>query len=139
MTLVVIAMAACATLGFDRPPSIAVAEPTDDGVQILRARVDSYYFEPSRLVVKVNVPVRLVLDSGTLTKGHSFSLFSPEAAIEVNAYVPARQRVTVEFLPRAEGKFPFHCNLDDHVDKGMTGVLEVVAELPGKTRGNSLF
>jgi len=128
---VLIACPACATPGHERLPSVGVAE-LGEAEQVLRVRVESYYFEPSRLVVKVGVPVRLVVENGTLLRGHDFSLFAPDAGMEVNAYVPARQTVTVQFLPDAVGEYRFYCNIDDHMDRGMTGTLEVVERLPGE-------
>ena len=126
-----LATSGCASSGFERLPSLGVAELSGD-VQFLRLRLESYYFEPSRLMVQVGVPVRLVLESGTLLSGHAFSLFAPNADLDLNAYVPARQQVTVQFVPKTTGEFAFYCNIDDHSDRGMAGTLAVVAELPGR-------
>ena len=118
----------CASSGLDRLPSLGVAE-VNGSVQVVRVKVESFYFEPSRLMVKVGVPVRLVLESDTLFSGHSFAMFSPEIDLELNAYVPARQRVTLQFVPREIGEFEFYCNIDDHAEQGMRGILVVVDEL----------
>lgn len=120
--------AGCASSGRDRLPSLGVAEMTGD-VQVARLKLESHYFEPDRLRVQVGVPVRLILENGSMFSGHNFSLFAPDADLEINAYVPARQRVTVQFLPQRTGEFSFYCNIDDHAEKGMTGTLEVVEEL----------
>ena len=118
----------CASSGLERLPSLGVAELTGS-VQVARLKVDSFYFEPNRLMVKVGVPVRLVLESDTLISGHAFAMFSPEVDLELNAYVPARQRVTVQFVPRVIGEFEFFCNIGDHAEQGMRGTLVVVDEL----------
>ena len=118
----------CATSGRDRLPSLGVAE-LGNNVQVARIKLSSYYFEPSRLIVQVGVPVRLILENDTLLTGHDFSVFAPDADLELDAYVPARQQVTVQFVPEQLGEFLFYCNIDDHTDKGMTGTLVVVAEL----------
>lgn len=133
LTAVPLAALACATPGHERLPSVGVAE-LGPAEQTVRLKVDSYYFEPSRLVVKVGVPVRLTLESGTLLAGHDFSLFAPDGGMQLNAYVPARQTVTIQFLPESVGEFRFYCNLDDHLERGMTGTLEVVERLPGESR-----
>lgn len=118
----------CATSGLDRLPSLGVAE-LGNNVQVARITLNSHYFEPDRLIVQVGVPVRLILKNDTLLTGHDFSVFAPDADLELDAYVPARQQVTVQFVPEKVGEFRFYCNIDDHADKGMTGTLVVVEEL----------
>ena len=98
-------------------------------VQVLRLEVESNYFEPSRLIVQVGVPVRLILRNGTLISGHDVSIFEPDAGLEIDSYVPARQQVTVQFLPRKTGEYEFYCNIDDHAEKGARGTLVVVDEI----------
>jgi len=122
------AITGCATSGADRLPSLGVAELTDD-VQVARVKLESYYFEPSRLMVQVGVPVRLILDNTTLLTGHDFSIFAPDAGIELDAYVPARQQVTIQFVPEKVGEYRFYCNIDDHAERGMVGTLVVVEEM----------
>lgn len=125
---IAVGTAGCATSGRDRLPSLGVAE-LGNNVQVARIKLSSYYFEPSRLIVQVGIPVRLILENDTLLTGHDFSVFAPDADLELDAYVPARQQVTVQFVPEQLGEFLFYCNIDDHTDKGMTGTLVVVAEL----------
>ena len=120
--------AGCATSGLDRLPSLGVAERSGD-VQVARVKVESHFFEPNRLIVQVGVPVRLVLENGALLGGHDFSVFAPQADLELNAYVPARQQVTVQFVPQQVGEFSFYCNIDDHAERGATGTLVVVEEM----------
>ncbi len=122
-----LAVGGCATSGFDRLPSLGVAELSGD-VQVARIKVESHFFEPNRLIVQVGVPVRLVLENDTLMAGHAFAVFAPQADLEINAYVPARQQVTVQFVPHEVGEFTFYCNIDDHTERGATGTLVVVEE-----------
>lgn len=122
----VIAVSGCATSGRDRLPSLGVAELAD-GEQVVRLRLESYFFEPNRLRVRVGIPVRMILENGTLFRGHDFSLFAPEAGLEINAFVPARQRITVQFVPERVGEFTFYCNIGDHAERGMSGTLEVIS------------
>lgn len=117
----------CATSGLERLPSLGVAELSGN-VQVARIKVNSHFFEPNRLIVQVGVTVRLVLENETLLAGHAFVVFAPEADLEISAYVPARQRVTVQFVPRQVGEFTFYCNIDDHAERGATGTLVVVEE-----------
>jgi FtsP/CotA-like multicopper oxidase with cupredoxin domain len=41
--------------------------------------------------------------------------------------VPARQQITVQFVPQRVGEFTFYCNIGDHAERGMSGTLEVVS------------
>lgn len=125
---VLLAVTGCASSGLERLPSLGVAE-LGEGVQIARLKVDSHYFEPSRLMVQVGVPVRLILENGTLLTAHDFSIFAPEARLEIDAYVPARQQVTVQFVPQVVGDYRYYCNIDDHAERGEVGTLAVVEEL----------
>lgn len=118
---------ACATPGAQRPASLGVAELQDD-VQVARIRHESYYVEPSRLRVQVGVPVRLVLENGTLFTGHDFSVFEPDIDLEIDAYIPAREQVTVQFVVESVGEYRFFCNIDDHAERGEVGTLVVVEE-----------
>ena len=128
-----LSIAACATSGSERPPSVGVAELVEGGRrQLARLKVESYYYEPDRLVVKVDVPVRLIIDSDTLLSAHGITIFAPEAGLQVSTVVPARQQITVDFLPTQSGEYPFHCNVEDHEGRGMVGVLQVVERLPGE-------
>ena len=122
------ALSGCATSGVDRLPSLGVAELTGE-TQVAQVKLESFYFEPSRLMVRVGVPVRLILDNTTLLTGHDFSIFAPDADLELDAYVPARQQVTIQFVPEKVGEYRFYCNIDDHAEKGMVGTLVVVEEL----------
>ena len=104
--LIAVGAVGCASSGLDRLPSLGVAE-LGDNVQVARIKLDSHYFEPNRLIVQVGVPVRLILENGTLLTGHDFSVFAPDADLEIDAYVPARQQVTVQFVPETVGEFRF--------------------------------
>lgn len=131
---IAVGIVGCATSGLGRLPSLGVAE-LGDNVQVARMKLDSHYFEPNRLIVQVGIPVRLILENGTLFAGHDFSVFAPDAGLEFDTYVPARQQVTVQFVPDKVGEFRFYCNIDDHAEKGMTGTLVVVEELGSEREG----
>lgn len=128
MLLLSVGVVGCAHSGADRLPSLGVAELAG-GAQVARMRLESHYFEPNRLMVQVGVPVRLVLQNGTLFTGHDFSVFAPDADLEIDAYVPARQQITVQFIPGKVGEYRYYCNIDDHADRGEVGTLVVVEEL----------
>ena len=69
-TVATLAVGGCATSGFERLPSLGVAELSGDE-QLARISVNSHFFEPDRLIVQVGVRVRLLLVNDTLLAGHA--------------------------------------------------------------------
>lgn len=118
-------LAGCTTSGKNLPVTEARAATTDN-VQEATMRVESFFFEPSRLEVVVNVPVRLTLKSGAFIIGHNFSIHAPEAGIDIDADVGHGNTVVVEFTPTTPGEYQFYCDKGSHADKGMTGTIVVV-------------
>ena len=107
------------------------AKLDEDGVQRVDVKVDSYYFEPNHIVVKVNKPVELRLRSVTSVIPHEFVMDHPEAGLEVHQDVSAGEDVKVTFTPAKTGSFQFYCDkkplglFKSHKEKGMKGILEV--------------
>lgn len=127
----VLALGACASGGTGGrgagEPFVATAV---DGVQRAAVVGGSYYFAPSRIVVRANVPVELTLRREGGIVPHSFILSAPEAGIAV-AVDLARDPKIVRFTPTRAGTYPFFCGkklplFPSHRDKGMAGVLEVL-------------
>lgn len=117
--------------------SIAMAEmeashPTtdDDGVQRVEILGGGYFFKPDHVIVKVNVPVEMVISKEDGFTPHDFIIEAPEAGIEVDESLSSDPKV-VKFTPTKVGKYPYYCSkkllfFEDHREKGMEGVLEVV-------------
>lgn len=114
------------------PPGEVVYQATiaADGVQHVRIEGGSYFFKPSHVVVKVNVPVELTV---SIEKGwipHTFVIQSPGAGISVDESLSSDAK-NIRFTPTAAGKYPFYCRnkllfFASHREKGMEGMLEVV-------------
>jgi len=101
-----------------------------DGVQHVRIEGGSYFFRPSRVIVRVNVPVELTVSVDSSLVPHSFVIQSPEAGVVVDQSL-SRDAKTIRFTPTAAGKYPFYCNnkllfFKSHREKGMEGLLDVV-------------
>jgi len=101
-----------------------------DGVQHVRIQGGSYFFRPSHVIVRVNVPVEFAVsvDSGVVP--HSFVIQAPEAGIRVDESLSPATKV-IRFTPTTAGKYPFYCNnkllfFKSHREKGMEGLLDVV-------------
>jgi plastocyanin len=126
-----LALGACASGGSGelRGGEPFVAAAGADGVQ--RATVDagSYFFAPSRIVVKANLPVELTLRKKSWLIPHSFVLEAPEAGIAVAEDLSSEPTI-VRFTPTRAGSYPFFCSkrlliFPSHREQGMEGVLEV--------------
>jgi len=107
-----------------------VAAVDSDGVQRVEMLGGEYYFSPSVVVVKVNVPVELKVRSGGGITPHDIVLRAPEAGIDF-AEKLSSEAVVIRFTPTRIGKYPFDCSkrflfFASHKDRGMHGVLEVI-------------
>jgi plastocyanin len=115
----------CAS-GIGRPVQEVTATTGADQVQRVTVTTHSFYYDPNRIVVRVNVPVELTVRNGAFFVPHDFSLAGKEAGIDVDVRVGLfHASKKVRFTPTATGEFPFHCDVDAHMTKGMTGALVV--------------
>jgi plastocyanin domain-containing protein len=101
-----------------------------DGVQHIRIEGGSYFFRPSRVIVRVNVPVELTVSVDSNLVPHSFVIQAPEAGIMVDQSL-SKDAKTIRFTATTVGKYPFYCNnkllfFKSHREKGMEGLLDVV-------------
>ena len=106
------------------------AVPEGDGVQRLTMIVDSYFYKPDHIVVRVGLPVELALISQTILTPHNFVVKEPNAGIDINKEIGAGETVKVRFTPSKAGVFTFFCDkkllfFKSHRDKGMEGILRV--------------
>ena len=125
----VVVLGACATPGHQGGAPF-VAPLGADGVQRVSVVGGTYYFEPSRIVVKANVPVELTLRKEPEVIPHNFILNAPEAGIAITEGLSTEPRV-VRFTPTRAGTYPFFCGeklplFPSHRSEGMEGVLEVL-------------
>lgn len=114
------------------PPDETVYQSTiaADGVQHVRIEGGSYFFKPNRVVVHVNVPVKLSVGVESGLVPHTIVIQSPEAGIAVDEGLSSEMKA-IGFTPTTVGKYPFYCRnrllfFKSHREKGMEGVLEVV-------------
>jgi plastocyanin domain-containing protein len=129
--LFVCGFSAIATADEEKPMLEKVFQATidKDGVQQAEVVGGSYFFTPSRIVVKVNVPVELKVSRVSGIIPHSFVMKAPEAGIDIKLPLTEEPQV-VKFTPTKTGLYPFYCNkkllfLESHREKGMEGILEV--------------
>ncbi len=101
-----------------------------DGVQRVEVTGGSYYYDPSHIIVKVNVPVELTFKKTPGITPHNIKINGTEAGIEINEDMGDKPK-TVTFTPVKTGKFSIYCDkkflfFKNHREQGMEGVIEVV-------------
>jgi plastocyanin domain-containing protein len=105
------------------------AKISQDGIQRAEIIVDSYSFEPDRILVVLGKPAELDLRSVTSVIPHNFSIRHPEAGMDIDQDIPHGGDVKVTFTPTKTGSYEFYCNkrglFGSHRKKGMEGTIEV--------------
>jgi plastocyanin domain-containing protein len=101
-----------------------------DGVQKVEVTAGDYFFNPDRIVVKVNVPVEIRIRKEPGIVPHDFVLKAPEAWIDILESLSSDPK-TIRFTPAKPGEYPFYCDKKlifskSHREKGMEGILEVI-------------
>ena len=103
--------------------------PSEDGVQRVDIKVDSYSFEPNYIIVSANKPIEITLRSVTKIIPHTFILNYPEAGLDIKQEVRPHKDATFTFTPTKVGEYEFYCGkkglLGNHRKKGMEGILVV--------------
>ncbi len=79
----------------------------ENGVQVVRTRVDSRGYTPSHVTLQQGVPVRWELD-GVNTYGCQSVILVPRLGL-TTVVVPGPN--VVEFTPTVSGEVPFHCSM----------------------------
>lgn len=101
-----------------------------DGRQHVRIVGGSYFFKPSHIIVKANVPVELSASMEPGIVPHTLVIDAAEAGVAIDTSLGTEARTFV-FTPSRPGKYPFYCRnrllfFESHREKGMEGILEVV-------------
>jgi plastocyanin len=101
-----------------------------DGVQRVNMVGGSYYFDPSHIIVKVNVPVELSVRKESGLIPHNIVVRAVSAGIDFDEEMGSEAKV-IRFTPTKAGKYPIYCSkkllfFESHREKGMEGLLEVV-------------
>lgn len=122
LTVLVLLTAGCGSSGLNRPVASVTATPDAKGVQVVEVKMHSYYFEPSRIVVKAGQPVDLVLKNKTKFYPHNFTIADSALSMSESAWLGTDH---LRFTPTVPGEYEFFCHVDHHAKKGMTGTLVV--------------
>lgn len=115
------------TSGLKRPVHEVTASIDAQGIQQVKLDTRSFYFEPNRVVVKANKEVELRIHNGAFLVPHNFTLRDPDAGLDVETDLGMfGGSKTVRFTPKKPGEYPFFCDKDGHLKKGMKGTLVVM-------------
>lgn len=123
VTMAAVLLAGCAS-GLRRPATSVDAALGADGVQHAAIDLHSFYFEPSRVVVRRGRPVELVVRNRSLLVPHNLTIADSALSVSVSKWGPGSSRV--RFTPGTAGQFEFFCHVDHHARKGMRGTLVVL-------------
>ena len=105
-------------------------KPEADGVQRVRLVAGSYFFKPSHIVVKANVPVELTVSRESGITPHDLVILAKEAGVEVKEDLGTDPK-KITFTATKAGKYAIYCSkklpfMAGHREKGMEGILEVL-------------
>jgi len=101
-----------------------------DGVQRVPVTAGSYFFDPNRIIVKVNTKVELTVTKEGGVTPHDIEMKFPEAGMEFSEGLSSTPKV-ISFTPTKPGTYPFFCTKNppfgkSHRERGMEGTIEVV-------------
>lgn len=101
-----------------------------DGVQRVQLLGGKFFFDPNRIIVKVDVPVELQVRKEHSFIPHDIIIKAPEAGIDVKVSLSEEPKI-IRFTPTKTGVYPFYCDkrflfFKSHREEGMEGKLEVV-------------
>lgn len=108
---------------------VVIAEADASGVQRVNVVGGDYYFDPGRIVVKVNVPVELTVKKQAGMVPHDIAMNSPEAGMDFKETLSDKPKA-IRFTPTKPGVYPVYCTkkllfFKSHRERGMEGVIEV--------------
>lgn len=126
--LLVIVSLLAAAFCWAEEPFRATVDP--DGVQRVEVTGGSYYFKPSHIMLKVNVPVELKVRKEPGVVPHDIVMKEAEAGMEFSESLGTEPKV-IRFTPKKTGVYPFFCSknppfMKSHRSKGMEGKMEIV-------------
>src|SRR5512147_1431627 len=106
--LLFVGLFGCAS-GNTRPPQTLEAAVDATGVQRVNVALHSFYFEPSRIVVRAGKPVELTLHNSSLAVPHNFTI--ADSSLSLAQDVGRKGTHVVKFTPEHPGEYEFFCHV----------------------------
>jgi len=112
------------------PDKVFRATVNAEGVQVVEIVAGSYYFDPDRIIVKVNVPVEVRVRKKAGMVPHDITIDAADAGVRVNEDLATGAK-SVKFTFTKTGEYAFYCGqkplfLKSHREHGMEGKFQVV-------------
>ncbi|MDQ7081990.1 MAG: cupredoxin domain-containing protein [Aquificota bacterium] len=83
-----------------------VATVDDDGVQRIKVKAGSYYYNPNYIVVKKGIPVELVIVRESAFVPHNIVIEMP--GVSIRRDLDPEEETKVRFTPEVTGRFEFY-------------------------------
>ena len=100
-------------------------------LQRFELHLESYAFSPSRLQVKVDMPIEITLINDSFWVPHNFVLETTEQKVYLERNVDAGEQAVVRFTLTQAGVYHFYCDrqllfFPSHREEGMAGSIEAL-------------
>ena len=112
-----------------REEKVVRADVGSDGVQRVSIVGGGYFFTPTQVIVRVNIPVEFKVTKESGVVPHNIVIKAPDAGIDIEESLSTDPKI-IRFTPTKAGRYPFYCGkkllfFESHREKGMEGVLDV--------------
>lgn len=116
--------------GQETEQNVYTAQMGTDGIQRVEVVAGEYFFMPSRIILKVNVPVEMTISKKSRIVPHNITIEGPDAGMDIKEDIGSDPKV-IKFTPIKAGIYPIYCNkkllfIKSHRERGMEGTIEVV-------------
>lgn len=112
------------------PPKVYRATVNAEGLQVVEIVGGSYFFDPNRIVVRVNLPVELRVRKEGGIVPHNITIDAPDAGVQINENLSTDPK-SIKLTFTKTGEYAFYCGkkppfLKSHRERGMEGTFQVV-------------
>lgn len=122
---IALALAGCGSVE-THPVQEVTAKLDADGVQRVHITAHSYWFEPNRIVVKLNQKVEMTVSNASFGTPHNLTCNGAEAGMLFSTNMGMfHGKGSASFTPTRVGEYEFYCHVGEHAKHGMKGVFVV--------------
>jgi len=106
------------------------ATVNDKGVQLVEIAGGGYFFDPNRIIVRVNVPVELKVRKEAGIVPHDITIDAPDAGVQIKESLGTDPK-SIKLTFTKTGEYAFFCGkkppfVKSHRERGMEGTFQVV-------------
>ena len=101
-----------------------------EGVQVVEIVGGGYFFDPKRIIVRVNVPVELKVRKEAGIVPHDITIDAPDGGVQVKESLGTDPK-SIKLAFTKTGEYAFYCGkkppfVKSHRERGMEGTFQVV-------------